>query len=175
MSLSVMVTVDVATPSATAGVVPVMVEFAATAAPAVKVTVPSTLVTGEVIERFFTSAVLDASVQFEIPLAFVTLQAPYTFVAPVSVAEKVGVTPDTGLLKASMMAMLTVEVALPFASTGPVPVIVDVAATGDPLVNVTVPPIFVNGEVMERVLISAFVDFKIQVESPLTSVELQVP
>jgi hypothetical protein len=76
MSLSVIVTVEVAVPLATTGPVPVIVEFAATAAPPVKVTVPSDLVTGEVMESVFTSALDDLSVQVEIPLALVTLQDP---------------------------------------------------------------------------------------------------
>jgi hypothetical protein len=70
-----MVTVEVAVPLATIDVIPVMVEFAATAAPDVKVTVPSALITGVAIERVFTSAVREARVQVETPEAFETEQA----------------------------------------------------------------------------------------------------
>lgn len=45
---------------------------------------------------------------------------------PVSVEVKVGVTPETPLLAASFRVIVTVEVATPFAITGPVPVIVEV-------------------------------------------------
>ncbi len=51
-----MVTVDVAVPSATTGDVPVIVEFAATAEPAVKVTVPPVLTTGVAIASVLISA-----------------------------------------------------------------------------------------------------------------------
>ncbi len=71
-----MVTVEVAVPSATTGDVPEMVEFAATADPAVKVTVPPALTTGVAIESVFTSAVLDFSVQVEVPVASVAEQDP---------------------------------------------------------------------------------------------------
>ena len=47
---------------------------------------------------------------------------------PESVAEKVGVTPPTPLLEASLRVMVTVEVATPLAITGPLPVMVEVAA-----------------------------------------------
>jgi hypothetical protein len=69
ISFKVIVTVDVATPLATIGLVPVIVEFAATAAPAVKTTVPSALATGVAIERVFVSAAKEESVQVETPEA----------------------------------------------------------------------------------------------------------
>ncbi len=75
-SLSVIVTVDEATPSATTGVVPVMVELTATADPAVKVTVPSAFTTGVAMERVFTSATVDFNVQVETPEALVAEQDP---------------------------------------------------------------------------------------------------
>jgi hypothetical protein len=70
-----MVTIEVAVPLATIVVVPVMLELAATAAPAVKVTVPSALITGVAIERVFTSAVDEARVQLENPEVLVAEQA----------------------------------------------------------------------------------------------------
>ena len=70
-----MVTVEVAVPLATIEVTPVMVEFAATAAPGVKITVPSAFETGVSIERVFVSAVRDVRVQVEIPEALETEQA----------------------------------------------------------------------------------------------------
>lgn len=90
-SLRVIVMVEVAVPSATTGLVPLIVEFAATAGPDEKTTDPSTFTTGVCIDKVFVSALNELSVQVEIPVAFVVLHAPYTFVTPVSVAEKVGV------------------------------------------------------------------------------------
>ena len=73
-SRKVMVIVDVATPLAMTVLVPVMFDLAAIGAPAVKVTVPSDLFTGDVIVSVLTSAVRDESVQLEIPAALVVLQ-----------------------------------------------------------------------------------------------------
>ena len=67
-----MVTLEVATPSATIGVVPVIVELAATALLGVNVTSLPVTATGEVNCRVFTSAVFEASVQRESPLSFET-------------------------------------------------------------------------------------------------------
>ena len=75
-SFKVMVTVEVAEPLADTGPVPVMLEFTATAAPAVKTTVPPALLIGVAIERVFVSALVAAKVQVETPLALVALQAP---------------------------------------------------------------------------------------------------
>ena len=76
VSFRVMVTVELATPLATIGLVPVMVELAATAPPAVKTTVPSALTTGVAIERVFVSAASEVNVQVETPEAFVAEQDP---------------------------------------------------------------------------------------------------
>jgi hypothetical protein len=76
ISLRVTVTVEVATPSATTGVVPVMVELAATAAPAVKTTVPSALETGVTIDNVLVSAFEELRVHVAVPEAFVTEQDP---------------------------------------------------------------------------------------------------
>src|SRR5437870_12332838 len=108
-----MLTVEVATPFATTGLVPVMVELAAAAGPAVKVTVPPVFSTGVAIESVLISAFVDASVHVDAPDAFVAAHAPYTLVLPVSVAEKVGVTPATGLLEASSGRKVAVEGARP--------------------------------------------------------------
>lgn len=75
-SLSVMVTVEVATPSAVTGPVPAMVEFAALGAAAVNTTVPPVTAVGEVSWRVFVSAVNEESVQLETPEAFEAEQAP---------------------------------------------------------------------------------------------------
>lgn len=56
---------------------------------------------------------------------------------PVSVARNDGTTPTTGLLCASTRVIVTVDVAVPLATTGPVPVIVELAATAAPALNVT--------------------------------------
>ncbi len=75
-SFNVMVTVDAATPSATTGLEPEMVEFAATAEPGVNKTVPSDFTTGVTIDRFFVSATKEFKVQVEIPEAFVIEHDP---------------------------------------------------------------------------------------------------
>jgi len=166
-SRKVMVTVEVATPLATTELVPVMFELAAIGAPAVKVTVPSDLFTGEVIVRVLTSAVSDESVQFETPVAFVALQAPFVLLPPVSVAKKSGFTPETGLLNASSKVMVMNEVATPLAATGLVPVMVELAAATGPATKRTVPSDFVTGVTIARVLLSAFVEERVHVEAPL--------
>jgi hypothetical protein len=94
---------------------------------------------------------------------------------PVFVAEKVGTSPTTGLLAISLRVMVTVELATPSATTGPVPTIDEFAAAAAPPVNVTVPSVFVTGVVMLRVLISALVDCKVHVEDPLESVDEHDP
>src|SRR5438132_470505 len=174
-SFRVMVTVEVATPFATTGLVPVIVELAAAAGPAVKVTVPPLCTTGVAMESVLTSAFVDASVHVDTPDAFVAAHAPYTLVLPVSVAEKVGVTPDTGLRKMSFSVMLTVEVATPFATTGLVPVMVELAAPPGAVLNVTVPPLFSTGVAIESVLISAFVDASVHVDAPDAFVAAHAP
>lgn len=92
-----------------------------------------------------------------------------------SVAANVGVIPETGLFDASLRVIVTVEVALPFAMTGPVPVMFEFAATADPAVNTTVPPALVTGAVIERVFVSAPSELKVQVESPVAFDEEQTP
>lgn len=70
------VTVEVAEPLAITGPVPVMFEFAATGAPAVKITVPSAFDTGVAIESVFVSALSEVIVQVDTPEAFVTEHGP---------------------------------------------------------------------------------------------------
>jgi len=63
--------------------------------------------------------------------------------------------------------MVTVEVDDPFAVTEPVPVIVEFAITGEVAENVTVEaPVTATGEVNCNVLTSAFVELRLQVETP---------
>lgn len=170
-SRKVTVTVEVATLFATTGPVPVIVEFPATAAPAVKVTVPSAFVIGEVMESVFTSATVEASVHVATPLAFVAPHAEA--VLPVPEALKTGVVPLIGLLFASRNVTVTVDVATPSAVTGLVPVMVEFAMAAAPAMNVTSPPVFTTGVAMARVLSSALVDFTVQVDSPEAFVALQ--
>ena len=90
-SLRVIDTVEVADPLAMTGLVPVTVELAATAEPAVKTTVPSALATGVAIDNVLVSALVEDKVQVDTPDAFVDEQVPYVFVVPVLVALYVGV------------------------------------------------------------------------------------
>ena len=53
-------------------------------------------------------------------------------------AEKVGVTPATGLVSPSRRVIVTVEKSVPSATTGLDPVIVEVSAFGGPELNDTV-------------------------------------
>ena len=94
---------------------------------------------------------------------------------PVSVALKVGVVPLTGLLLASINVMVTVEVVEPFATTGPDPLIEELAATADPAVKVTVPPDLLTGVRIESVFTSALVEESEQVEMPEESEAEQAP
>ena len=64
------------TPLATTGLVPVMLEFTATGAPAVNTTVPSDFETGATIERVFVSAESEVNAQVEIPEASETEHDP---------------------------------------------------------------------------------------------------
>ncbi len=59
-----------------------------------------------------------------------------------------------------------VEVETPSAMTGPVPVIVVLAATGVPPMKMAVPPVFETGVRRFSVFASALVDLRVQVESP---------
>lgn len=163
-SRKVTVTVEVATSLAMRGPEPTMVEFAAIAAPAVNVTVPSALVIGEVIERVLISATVEASVQLATPLASVDEHADSVF--PVPLALKTGVVPTTELLLASFKVTVTSEVATPSAVTGLVPMIVEFAIAAAPAVNVMVPPAFTTGVAIAKVFTSALVDFTVQVASP---------
>ena len=74
---------------------------------------------------------------------------------PVSVAEKVGVVPEMGLLFASKIVMVTVEVELPSATMELVPVMVDVATAGESAIKVTFPPASTIGVAMDKVFTSA--------------------
>ena len=90
------------------------------------------------------------------------------------VAANTGTTEGyTALLKVSFRVMVTVEVAVPLAVMGLLPVMLEFPTTAAPPVKLTTPPV-TAGEVKKRVLVSATVDFKVQVETPKTPDE-QVP
>jgi hypothetical protein len=88
-------------------------------------------------------------------------------VLPVLVAVKVGTTPLTALLFTSIKVIVTVELEVPSAATGPEPVIVEFAALLASAVKLTFPPECKTGEVISRVFTSALVDFKVQVDAPV--------
>lgn len=69
-------TVEVETPSAVTGPVPVIEEFAASAGPAVNMTVPSAFVIGVAIVRVFNSAFVELSEHEETPVASETEHPP---------------------------------------------------------------------------------------------------
>jgi hypothetical protein len=87
----------------------------------------------------------------------------------VSVAPNVGTTPETKLFPASLSVTVIVEVAVPSATTDPVPVMVEFAAIADPAVKVTVPSALTTGVRIESVLTSALVEASVQVEIPEAS------
>ena len=163
--------VEVATPSAVTLPVPVMFELPATGAPGSKITVPSVLATGVRIESVFVSAVVEARVQVATPATFVAEQAVRVLSVPV--AANVGVRPSTGLLFASFNVTVTVDVATPSATTGLVPVMLELAAIGVPAVKVTEPSLLATGVRIASVLISAFVELSVQLAIPLSSVTEQ--
>ncbi len=94
---------------------------------------------------------------------------------PVSVALKVGTIPDTGELLISLRVIETVEEATPLATTGPVPLMLEFAATTETGVKTTVPSAFENGVTRESVFVSAVPDFNEQVETPVTPLIEQAP
>ncbi len=96
-------------------------------------------------------------------------------VVPVSVAEKVGVVPITGLLLESFSVMVTVDVAVPSATTGVVPEIEELATEAPADVKTTTFPVFTTGVAIEIVLLSATVELKVQLDDPVASVAEQVP
>lgn len=75
-SRKVIVMVEVATPSATTGPEPLMLEFAATTDPGPKITVPPLTATGIKRERVFVSAVVEPKLQVDVPVASLEEQAP---------------------------------------------------------------------------------------------------
>jgi hypothetical protein len=86
------------------------------------------------------------------------------------VALKVGITPEMLLEKPSLRVMVTVEVEVPSGFTGPVPMIVEFVASAGPAVNTIAAPDLLTGVKICGVLLSAFVDFSVQVDVPAASV-----
>lgn len=129
-SFNVIVIVDVAVPFAVIPLVPIIVELAATGAPAVNVTAPPVTATGVTIDKVFISAVVEARAQFDTPVALEVEQTPYVLLNPL--AEKVGIKPGTAFEFASFNVIVMADVEVPLAVTGVVPVIVDVAADTAP-------------------------------------------
>ena len=89
---------------------------------------------------------------------------------PVLVAVKVGVTPPTAALFASFKVIVTLAVAVPFATTGPpLTEIVECAELTEPAAKTTELLSVaggVKGEVMLKILVSPTVDFNVQLDTP---------
>ena len=79
------------------------------------------------------------------------------------------------MLLASLKVIVTVDVAVPFAVTGLVPEIVELTATADPDVKITVPSAFTTGVAIDNVFVSAVVEAKVQVDTPEALVAEQAP
>jgi hypothetical protein len=94
---------------------------------------------------------------------------------PELVALKVGVTDMSGLLKASLSVIIIVDVVVPSAVTGPVPMMVEFAGSAAPALKVTVVPVFETGVRISRVLTSALVDLSEQLDKPVAKLALQPP
>ena len=90
-------------------------------------------------------------------------------------ALKIGLTPEIGLLKSSRKVMEIAEVDTPSALTGVVPRIVEVVALGLPGIKTTRPSAFETGVAIESVLLSAFVEESVQVETPEAFPAEQIP
>ena len=85
---------------------------------------------------------------------------------PESVALKIGLNPEIGLLKSSRKVIEIAEVEIPSALTGVVPIIVEVVALALPGIKTTEPSAFATGVAIERILLSALVVESVQVETP---------
>ncbi len=94
---------------------------------------------------------------------------------PVLVAPKVGVYPSTGLLLISLKVIVTVDVAVPLAITGPEPVMVEFAATAPPAMKTTDPSALETGVAIERIFVSDLSEVIVQVETPEASVSEHAP
>jgi RES domain-containing protein len=70
------------------------------------------------------------------------------------------------LLLASFKVIVTVEFATPSAVTGPEPVMLEFAATGDADINTTDPSALATGVTIERIFVSALLEANVQVETP---------
>lgn len=156
-------------PSALTGVVPAMVVVKLLTLPGLKSIIPSVLAIGVTMESVLTSALIEERVHVETPAASVTEHALYELLRPVSVAMKVGVSPATGLFEASFMVMVIVDVDTPSAMTGPEPVMVEFRALGPVGLKMTNPPALETGVTIDKIFVSAFNDFKLQVEVPVMS------
>jgi len=175
-SLKVIVMLEVEVPFAVTGPLPVIEEFPTLTLPPVKTTVPPATTAGVTNARVLVSAIVEARVQVDIPVLALLLEQTLTvFPVPVLVALKVGTTlGEIALLLASLKVIVMLEVAVPFAVTGPLPVIVEFPALTLPPVNTTVPPDRETGVTIESVLVSALSELKVQRETPLPSVVEQV-
>ena len=89
-------------------------------------------------------------------------------------AKNAGDCPETGFRFASLRVMVMVEVSVLLATTGPEPVIVEFAATATPAEKRTVPPDLTTGVAIDKVLVSAVREARVQVEIPEALVTEQV-
>jgi hypothetical protein len=68
-----------------------------------------------------------------------------------------------------------VDASTPSAVTGPVPIMDELAMLAVPAVKTTLPPVRLKGEAMERVFVSAFLEARVQLESPAELEMVQLP
>ena len=107
---------------------PEMVDCTGLGEPATKLTVPPVLTIGVAMESVFTSALVDCRVQVEFPLESLAEQLETVFEVPEAVM--VGVRLAIARLFLFLIATVIIETLVPFATTGPEPVIFELAITG---------------------------------------------
>ena len=97
------------------------------------------------------------------------------FPLPVLVALKVGTVPTKARFEESFSVIETFEVADPFATTDPVPEMLEFTLEAAPAIKVTVPPLLPMGLTIDNVFVSEVVDASVQVELPKLLVTEQEP
>ena len=177
-SFRVTVMVEVVVPSAVMEVgLATTVDWAAVGVPAANVTVAVCVIVivsvVSVAVKTPAPEVLDFTVKVTIPEILGPDAAEIVSVAP-RLDERVTVFPETGLESASFNVTVIIEVLLPSAITDAgLELTVDCAAVTGPGTKVTVPPDFETGVAMLRVLTSARVEVRVQVEIPEALLALQ--
>jgi hypothetical protein len=119
---------------------------------------------GDVSWNDFDSGFVDVTPHAEIPELSELEQARRVLFDPDKL--KVGTVPSTAFPYWSLSVMMTLQTSVPFALQGPFPTIDDEAIEAGPCSNTTLSPTLRTGDVISKTFVSAFVDFRVQVEIP---------